>query len=675
MTRGRRATQAKAADTLALAAFLCASALVLALAGRPLATDDTWWHLKLGEVYAAHGPFVDADPLLHTAADQPTVPHEWLFQVLLHGVERVGGFFGLRALHAALVAGILAWVFVLFRRASDSLALAAAAGSVWLALSWYRLIQLRPELLSLLALLALGSGLLLQREAPRLPRVLAVLALLVLWANLHSLFAIGLALLLAAALGSTVEAHGLGAGPQPAAAARSRWLFATFVCGTLLSAANPQGFAQHLTFFTESATGDIWQLEDDFLRWTPWRPAEGNRALPMLGWLSAGLLLAGWLVLAARAAFGSLRQRSPAAPARADFTGMALAAAAWLAMLVAVRFHWLAFLPLLFVLRALPANRRSAWAAAVVALGVGLALPRAVDLPALRQELAEEPGGYWRTPYLAARYCGNAMQFLRDSGVQGRMFHPFNLGGFLGYWLAPGLRSFIDGRLDHAPTGVLDDYLAVRQAIRMSDEQRFMRILDARQVDVFVGTHFRGNRYEEGTWTDQLRRLVDWVPIFASQECSVYLRALPRNADDLARVAAYYAKLGIPFSEQRGPDLGAALVRQRAWADEHRITPPGFDALRARQRGGTEAERLAATDALARGLWRIGAFREQVPLDRVLVIDDPSALEPRRRLADGLLQLGLADEALPFAKGLLRRHPGYSDVPALHRLVAQRAGE
>nr|AFD03224.1 hypothetical protein [uncultured bacterium W4-39b] len=674
MTSGRRATQPRAADALALAALLGAAALLLAISGRPLATDDTWWHLKLGEVYAEQGPFVPEDPLLHTAPGQATVPHEWLFQILLHGVERAAGFVGLRVLHASLVAGILAAIFVTFRRATRSWALAASATVVWIVLSWYRLIQLRPDLLSLLALLLLTGALLARREPPSLWRGAATLALLVVWANVHSLFAIGLALLLAALVGSLLEYHGLGAPGDPRARARSRALLALLLIGSLATALNPQGFALHATFFTESASGDIWRLEDDFLRWLPWRSADANAALPWLSWLAANLLLLAWLIAVVAAARRLLRERSAAALAHADLVGLALSAAAWVAMLVAVRFHWLAFLPLLSVLRATPATRRTAWAAAATACALLLGLPRAVDLNALRQELAEEPGGYWKSPYLEARYCANAARFLETSGVEGKLFHPFNLGGYLGYRLAPTLRTFVDGRLDHVPAGVLDDYLEIRQAIRMSDEARFAKRLDAYGIDFFVGTHFRENRYGEGTWTDQLRRLPGWIPVFASQECSVYLRAAPRNNENLARVAAAYEALGIPFSLEHGPDLGAALEHHRAWADTNRITPPGFDALLREQAEGSIEQQLAAVDALARGLWRVGAFREQLPLDRVLIEHNPDAPEPRRRLADGLLQLGRAEAALPIAEGLVRQHPRYSDVQALRRVTALRSG-
>lgn len=667
MTPGRDATPRRAQDALALAACLLAAALVTLAAARPLATDDTWWHLKLGELYAAEGPRVTAEPMLHTAPDQQTVPHEWLFQVGLHRLFALGGFPALRMLHAGLVLAITAGVFWTLRRAGPSLGWAAAGTTAWLVLSWYRLIQLRPELVSLLALLALTHLALLRRGGPNIAGVLACLLLFVLWVNVHSLFAIGLALLFAAAVGAAVAALFSSGDARALARDRALRLAALLVGATLVTALNPQGFDQHLLFFTESASGDIWRLEDDFLRWVPWQPADDNRAFPWLSWATAGALLLTWIALAGRAAWHLATGRQAAA-GRTDWPLLALGGAAWIAMLVAVRFHWLALFPLLAVLATMPAH----FVATLFALLLAAALPGAMDVRALRDELAEEPAGY-AAPYLSARYCAPASRFLEEAGLEGRLFHPFNLGGYLGYRHAPQLLTFIDGRLDHVPPGVLDDYVEVRVGARTSDAARMQEPLDRHQVDLYVGTHFRANRYGQGTWTDHLRRQPEWTPIFASQECSVYLRNLPRNDTNRARVAEYYAARGIAFDAQRGPSLGAALASARAWSDEHGVTPRNFDALREARQGGDAAARQRATEALARDLWRIGAFREGVALDRALVRADPGAPEPRRRLVDGLLQLGLAQQALPLARGLLRDHPRHADVGPLALAVIEAA--
>ena len=669
MKSAPRGGRTRGADAVATAALVWAALLVLGLAARPVATDDLWWHLALGEVYADQGLSVPEDPLFHTAPGQPTVPHEWLFQVGVHGVERLTGFPGLRLLHAGLVSIVVVWSFLLMRRASGSTALAACALTVWLALSWYRLIQLRPELVSLVAILGITSLLFTRPATPGVGRIVACLALLVAWANTHSLVTIGLALLLASALGLGLERTLLawtGGEMSETERSRTRRIALVFGLALLVTALNPRGFDQHTTFLVESASGDIWRLHDDFLAWVPWAPVPDNPALTPLAWAVADLLLLLCLGLAGTRAIRLWRARDSRAARQLDAPFLALAAAGFVAMATAVRFHWLALFPLLYLLRAArdvgtPVRRL----AAVAAVGVAAALPHAVGLAAFRSELAREPSGYWSTPWLDARYCGPAARFLDDSGVHGRLFHPFNLGGFLGYWLAPELRTFIDGRLDHVPSGVLDDYVEIRRGARMGDEERLIGGLDAHGVAFFVGTHFEGNRYRQGTWTDHLRRFPDWIPVFVAQECSVYMRRGPRNAQNLQRIATYYDERQITFDEAAGPDLASAWNAQPHWAVHNGVAPANVAALRRAARAADPE----ALDALAGALWRIGAWEPQLRLERQLLALQPDHHESRRRLADALLQKGDRGGALRHARLLLKLDPPYSDAQTIHRLA------
>ncbi|MEE2679347.1 MAG: bacterial transcriptional activator domain-containing protein [Myxococcota bacterium] len=659
----------RGADAVATAALLWAALLVLGIAARPVATDDLWWHLALGGVYAQEGVSVSEDPLFHTAPGQPTVPHEWLFQIGVHGVERLTGFHGLRALHAGLVGVLIAWTFLLLRRAAGSTALAACALTVWLALSWYRLIQFRPELVSLLAILGLTSLLFTRAAPPGAGRIVACLALLVAWANTHSLVAIGPALLLAAAAGLALERVLLawtGDNPEPSERTRAPRMALLFGLALVVIALNPRGFAQHTTFFVESASGDIWRLHDDFLSWVPWAPASANPALTPLAWALSNILLLLCLGVVGIRAVRFWRARSGESARQFDALFLALAAASFVAMATAVRFHWLALFPLLYLLRAargtgIPARRL----AAVAAVAIAAALPGSVGLAAFRSEVARESGGYWSTPWLDARYCGPAARFLDATSVRGRLFHPFNFGGFFGYWLAPELRTFIDGRLDHVPSEVLDDYVEIRRGVRMGDEDRFAARLDAYAVDFFVGSHFEGNRYNQGTWTDHLRRFPDWIPVFVTQECGIYLRRGPRNAQNLERIAAYYAEHGIPFDSDAGPDLGRTWNGQRVWAVENGVAPPDLEELGRGARAGDPE----ALDALARALWRIGAWDAQIPIERQLLALEPERHESRRRLADALLQPGDRAGARRHARVLLELDPPYSDARTIYRLA------
>lgn len=665
-----------AAACLALAATLAG---LLWLAARPVATDDAWWHLAMGATYWREGPWPDAEPLLHTAGSRRPVPHEWLFQVGLHGLHAAAGFIGLRVFHALAVLGVVAGAFALLRRASRDTALAAFATLAFVTVSWFRLIQLRPDLWTVPALLGLHALLFARDELPSRGRVGAAVALLVVWANAHSLFMIGLALILAAWLGTLLFA-GLaravpGARGDPALAQnalRSRRLAVALVLGGLATLLNPQGIEQHLTFLTEARSGSIFQLQDDFRPWNPLHPGADAAALTGLSWLAMDAIFAAFALLSARSGARFVREPGLQRLRALDPVQLGLGAAAFVACLVSVRFHWLAFLPLYALARrarhAAPALR---WAAVVGSAALALAWPRAVGLAAYAREVEREPAGY-AAPWLDARYCGAGVRFLDEAGLRGRLYNPFNLGGFLGYWLAPRMRTFIDGRLDHVAPPVLDDYRAIRRTSLSGPGVRLRQLLDRWKIDVFFADAFDESEYAGRRSGTHLRRLPEWMLVHVGPSHAIYLRRGPRSRRNLARVAAWYRGRGVPFDPARGLDVSRVMREARGWAEAQGLLPPEFDQLEVLRRSSLPEVRAVALEALAAHAWRIAWFEAEVERDRELVELRPEAFEPRRRLADGLIQLDRPGEALPVARRLRRDHP--HEPEAEYLLHAARVG-
>ncbi|MFT5695478.1 MAG: hypothetical protein ACI9QQ_001456, partial [Myxococcota bacterium] len=127
-------------------------ALTLIAVGQPIFTEDTWWHLSMGRAYASVGPWLSADPNLFTAIGPPA-PAAWLASLSLHGIQSLFGFYGLRVAHVAVVASIVLLAWSTLYRTSRSASYASIATAAFTALAAYRLFQLRPELVSVLATL------------------------------------------------------------------------------------------------------------------------------------------------------------------------------------------------------------------------------------------------------------------------------------------------------------------------------------------------------------------------------------------------------------------------------------------------------------------------------------------------------------------------------------------
>ncbi|MCZ6464246.1 MAG: hypothetical protein O7A09_07895 [Proteobacteria bacterium] len=661
-------------------------AVVIVLwAGRPLNTPDLWWHLQMGEIYATEGPWPEGgDPLLHTAHDDAPVQHEWLFGVALHGVDRLHGFTGLRMLHALAAAAILALAWCVFRRAAASATLAALAAATFAILSAWRLTQLRPDLASIPAALAVYALLLAPEGPPSWRRVAAATGLLLVWANLHSLFAIGLALIVAALLGGLLQsglALRLPAEERPTQAAtraRLRRLGAALALGFAATLVNPRGIAQHLTFFTSTREAAIWMVKDEWTRFDPFAFHGYGHAVTRLGWLTTDAIGLAFVAVAGWALLRFLRRPSARALRACDPVHLGLGLAGVVAILTSIRFQWMAFLPILFLLRAHArlTRRAPAWDGAAALAALALVVAFVVDA-AGSGALAElrNARAYLSRPYAPASYHASGVRMLEDAGIEGNLFNAYHMGGYLAYWLSPRVRTFIDGRTEHYDEQVFEDHQRASRGAGARAGETLVDLLDRRRVDVFFGVGLPTPRGATDVYTTALLEgEPGWVRIDRGVDYAIYVRRNERNAGNLARAAAYYAERGLPFDPERGLDVGAVLRDHPEWAVAHRLLPVDRARLEAAARGGDENARFAALDTL--GLFHLlaGAYEEQLAFDREAAQLRPRAVGPRRRIVYALLRLDRPGEALAAARELTRIDPDPGRAQAFERVARLAQG-
>lgn len=657
-------------------AFGCLALLILAVAGQPLITDDTWLHLALGRAYAQSGPWLAADPLLANAPAAP-LPTAWLFDLAAHGVRVTTGFTGLRVVHVGLVAAILWLAWTSIRRAGGS-ALAASLGtSLFIALAAYRLVQLRPHLLSMLAVLLLHRLVLAPDARPTRARVAAVVVLFALWANVHAAFLLGPMLLGAAAIGALV-AYALGDAPKRAALEpRLRFIVLCGALGSLATLCNPAGLEPHLAWFV--AGSDTPALERVADEWTPVDPF----ALPVAGLPPSALALAiswglalGCVFVIARSWLGTRRRvGGERSGFEIDPVLVALALVGLALPLIAVRFLWLGVFPILLLAHvarerlAVPGMRSSAiaWALAGATCVVVPAFVAVGDWPMIANSLPTTASGY-RAPYQAAKYHADLIWILQDAGLRGTAFTDYHLAGFAGFQLAPDVRTLINGTLNVSP-----QVIAANRPLRMRSGERagesFSELLDRHRIDLFVGIRLPRMPVSAQPWyytTGHLERTPGWIPIFRNLTGAIYLRNDERNRDNLERISTYYAEQGLPFDPAVGFDPEQIVRADRGWATQHGVVPLDFDAVTRAAFGPDPTRRNGARDRLASIYTALGLYERAIDLDGARVQSDPEAVSARRRLVWCLLRLQRVDEALAAADGLAAR-------PAADRLSHQIA--
>jgi hypothetical protein len=202
MAGGKKERERIDAAGLALLSIALAIAAYTAFSVGLFSDGDTSWHLAAGKLILESWSVPSVDPFSYTFAGKPWVAHEWLAEALMAAAFAAGSWSGLALLFGAAMGGLLLILGLELRR--------------WLALR-HIIIVLVPVLLVLVPftlarphvlawpLLAGWTVLLLRaRQEGRAPP-LAWALLMIVWANLHGSFVMGLVLTAAFALEALIH--------------------------------------------------------------------------------------------------------------------------------------------------------------------------------------------------------------------------------------------------------------------------------------------------------------------------------------------------------------------------------------------------------------------------------------------------------------------------------------
>lgn len=168
---------------------LCALAVALS---QPV-DFDYWWHRQTGEYIVRNLSVPTADPFAFTTTGKYWVDHEWLSQVAIFGIDAMFGY--LLLFLCAFALGVAAWAIVYRLLRAEGL----GRGQAWLislaplviGASYWRV---RPSMFTVFFLALLLSQLFAARRGER-QRLWPLIPLLMLWANLHGGYVIGLVVL------------------------------------------------------------------------------------------------------------------------------------------------------------------------------------------------------------------------------------------------------------------------------------------------------------------------------------------------------------------------------------------------------------------------------------------------------------------------------------------------
>jgi hypothetical protein len=491
---------------------------------------DPFWHLAAGRWILEHRTVPTTDPFRFTHQGAPWVDHEWLFQALLAAAESLGGTSGALAVRVLLVVALAGVLLATLRRLGVAPAAAVLLGIAAILGARGRF-DLRPELVTLLAL-ALFLALLLElRRDPRWRRALPLMVLTVVWVNAHP------GALVAPILAAVFMIGARLPGGDPVGASEPHpppWHLVLGLPAALAVAllTNPYGPAVFLVPVEISrALRDLPGFNPDWLpSWVAHRPGF-------------------WLALAALAALAVVLRR---AGGRADpALGLTTLALAGLGIL-GVRHQALFYIAgALFAGSCLVRLRESSSPprlpnrpapATVALLACGLAALWCITPPQvgpLRQRGVEQRFGWGIQPGL---FPEAAVDRIAARGDLGPLYNDVAFGGYLLWRLFPPRQVFLDSRNEVDP-GLLREVGRARQ-----DERRWLALMERHGIDgALVRYDERPRRVLEldgsSTWRTPSALLFPpdrYALVFWDDISMLFLRRRPEREAELA-VAEYRA--------------------------------------------------------------------------------------------------------------------------------------
>ena len=548
-------------NAVALLALLPVVWLIVLALAQPLVSGDLWWHLHTGQWIVENGELPATDPFSHTAGDTPWTLEEYGSQVLYALIhDHLGGLTALRVVGTLLALLVLYCVFRTARRAVAApwAAFFTALFALLFALKW----ELRPHLTSVFFLLWIESALFPrsrtgERHDPGPRQWLAIFLLTAVWVQLHAeaLFVpiFTAAGLIGAFLGGHLE-HDGGARRVKA------WLIA-FVCAVAGNLCSPFGTKPIVYALFHRAVPQ--QFIEEWFR--PWVLPGDPRFAP----LTMGVFVAtvigfaiGSVTVAnqALARFGGERR-----PARVlSWERIGFLAVCVVMALQARRFFFLLWFPLLdaglLMLRTRHALATSRAVPAALALALALPLSRS-HYVALGQKALER--GDWSEVTSAELFPVHAMEVIRDAGLEGNLYHPYEWGGFLGFWLREKCPVFIDGR-----TVLFGDVIVERWTAER-DRSVAAEVFERRDVRIVVMDRLVD--HGEGVYAWRPPRHEEWRRAWADRRIVVWVRA--EDEENLERLRAYYDGLGVELDPDGSFNEVRALRAQPSWLVERQLLP------------------------------------------------------------------------------------------------------
>ncbi len=441
---------------------------------------DFWWHLATGRFIVESATLPRTDIFSYTAAGQAWIAHEWLAEIAMFQLYRAGGYLTLVVVFASLITVAYATVFRTLRLFGTGVA-ASTLITAWMAAMSVASWNVRPQAFSYL-FFALYLHVLVRSRLRHDRTVWLIPAIMIVWANLHAGYVMGLLLVGLFAAGEavnrwTVRRVGTGgsAGPYGDEAPSLRRYALVLAATVAATAVNPQGISLLLYPFQYAGTQNASMK---FI--TEWQSPNFHNYYFFVFGAAMLLLMLGparrrqdWALALPLMAMTAMALQSIRV---ITFFAIAAAPYIWLRLGLGdgtsggvgdeeggrrggseprtqnpepVGAHCMrpSAAPSTQHARARRHSSRVNWFLLAVCLTI-MAVPIAVSD---RSQVRAEP----RT----AGYPVEGVRYLQQAGLTGNLFNTYHWGGYLDWIFYPDRKVFVDGRADVYGDRLVEEYI------------------------------------------------------------------------------------------------------------------------------------------------------------------------------------------------------------------------
>lgn len=423
-------------STRRLLVFVLFAAIFTLTAGH-ITDPDFWWHLRTGQLIFETRAIPHADIFSFTAQGKEWVTHEWLAEVLIYAIYKLSGWGGL-VVSFSLVMTAALWVA--YRRAAEVAPHPYVAGGAVLlgALATAPTWGVRPQMISFLFTSVYVAVLGDYARSKQTKSLWWLVPLMLVWANMHGGYALGLALIGLTGAGLALDEL-VGERGERRLFVRLRPLLFVFAACVLVVPLNPNGLRM-FSYPFETLTSHAMHayIEEWF---TPNFHLLISQPLALLIFATfAALALSpkkarcGELLLLCVSCYAALRAWRNI-PFFALVAMPLLAEHAWQLLTSRARCGWLSA----------PEKREvgtKAWvqlalnALLLICVPVGLCIANVAKVVARQTTIEGET------------YPAAAVEFLRARPESGAIYNEYGWGGYLIWKLYPQREVYIDGRAD-----------------------------------------------------------------------------------------------------------------------------------------------------------------------------------------------------------------------------------